>query len=234
VLFGDPGEISRRLLESPVIRMVTFTGSTEIGKEIGQLAARTMKRATLELGGHAPVLVFADADPEAVAKAAVATKYRNAGQVCTSPTRFYVHESIADRFSARFVALARELKLGAGFDEGVQMGPLANERRLQAMEGFADDARRRGMNLATGGNRLDRPGFFWQPTVVTDFHDDCRAANIEPFGPLALIKPFASFDEAIAQANRLPFGLAAYAFTENLKTARAAAEAIESGVVCVN
>ncbi|MCO5118733.1 MAG: NAD-dependent succinate-semialdehyde dehydrogenase [Burkholderiaceae bacterium] len=234
MVFGDPGRISRLLLESPVTRMVSFTGSTAIGREIGELAARGMKRATLELGGHAPVLVFADADPESVAKAAVASKYRNAGQVCTSPTRFYVHESIVGRFTATFVEAARSLKLGDGFAADTRMGPLANERRLDAMAGFADDARARGMNIATGGERLDRPGYFWQPTVITDFHDDCRAANVEPFGPLALIKPFAGFDEVIAQANRLPFGLTAYAFTASLATAGAVAEAIESGVVCIN
>lgn len=193
-----------------------------------------MKRATLELGGHAPVLVFADADPESVAKAAVASKYRNAGQVCTSPTRFHVHESIVERFTTTFIEAVRGLKLGDGFAPDTRMGPLANERRLAAMAGFADDARARGMRVATGGSRLDRPGYFWQPTVITDFHDDCRAANVEPFGPLALIKPFTSFDEAIAQANRLPFGLTAYAFTASLATAQAAAEAIDSGVVCIN
>jgi len=234
VLFGNPTEISSRLLESPIIRMVTFTGATEVGKRIGEVAARTMKRTTLELGGHAPVIVFSDVDPEAVATAAVVAKYRNAGQICTSPTRLYVHESIIKRFTIKFVEVARMLEVGDGFKSGVQMGPLANERRLQAMESFVEDARQRGIKIAAGGTRIDRPGYFWQPTVFTDFHDDCRAANVEPFGPLAMIKPFSSFDEAISQANRLPFGLAAYVFTNDLRTAKAAAEAIDSGVVCVN
>jgi succinate-semialdehyde dehydrogenase/glutarate-semialdehyde dehydrogenase len=234
VLFGDPGLISTALLAAPQVRMVTFTGSTEVGRQLGERAARTMKRATLELGGHAPVLVFADADPEAVASAAVAAKYRNAGQVCTSPTRFLVHESIVARFRARFVEATRALKVGGGFDTGVQMGPLANPRRLDAMQEFVDDARSRGMSVDTGGCRLPGAGWFWAPTVLGDAHDDCRAANVEPFGPLALIRPFGHFDEAIAQANRLPFGLAAYAFTRDLNTARAASEAIDSGVVSVN
>ncbi len=234
VLFGDPSSISQALLDAPQIRMITFTGSTEVGRELGARAARTMKRATLELGGHAPVLVFADADPEATATAAVAAKYRNAGQVCTSPTRFLVHESIVDRFRAHFVEAARALKVGAGFDPGVQMGPLANARRIDAMQALVDDARRRGASVDTGGGRLPGPGWFWAPTVLGDAPDDCRAANVEPFGPLALIRPFRDFDEAIAQANRLPFGLAAYAFTRDLDTARAASEAIDSGVVSVN
>lgn len=234
VVFGDPAAISHRLLDSPVTRMVTFTGSTQIGRRIAEHAGRGLKRATLELGGHAPVLVFGDVDPEAVARAAVAAKYRNAGQVCTSPTRFHVHESIVERFSAAFVDAVRALRVGDGFDDGTQMGPLGNERRIAAMQAMVDDARARGLHVATGGERIGRRGYFWQPTVITGFDDACRAANVEPFGPLALIRPFATPDEAIAQANRLPFGLTAYAFTSDLAIAGALADQVESGVVCIN
>ncbi len=234
MVFGDPGEISRRLIESPVIRMVTFTGSTAIGRELATMAAAGLKPATLELGGHAPVLVFGDADPIQAADTVLAAKLRNSGQICTSPTRMVVHESVYDRFVERLAERARGWRVGNGLDAGVQMGPLANPRRLAAMETMVADALDRGARLAAGGQRLDLPGWFWAPTVLSGVSADCRAANTEPFGPLALVQPFTSMDEALHEANRLPFGLASYVFTRDAATARIASERIESGVVCIN
>ncbi|WP_373979368.1 NAD-dependent succinate-semialdehyde dehydrogenase [Achromobacter sp. JD417] len=234
MVFGDPGEISRRLIESPVIRMVTFTGSTAIGRELATMAAAGLKRATLELGGHAPVLVFGDADPIQAADTVLAAKLRNSGQICTSPTRMVVHESVYDRFVERLAERARGWRVGNGLEAGVQMGPLANPRRLAAMETMVADALDRGARLAAGGQRLDLPGWFWAPTVLSGVSADCRAANTEPFGPLALVQPFTSMDEALHEANRLPFGLASYVFTRDAATARIASERIESGVVCIN
>ncbi|MEN5065366.1 NAD-dependent succinate-semialdehyde dehydrogenase [Achromobacter aegrifaciens] len=234
MLFGDPGEISRRLIESPLIRMVTFTGSTSIGRELAVMAAAGLKRATLELGGHAPVLVFDDADVEAAADTVLAAKLRNSGQICTSPTRMYVQQGVYERFVARLAERARGWRVGNGLDAGVQMGPLANPRRLAAMESMVADALAHGAQLAAGGVRPDLPGWFWTPTVLRDAGIDSLAANTEPFGPLALVSPFQDLDEGLALANRLPFGLAAYVFTRDAARARIATERIESGVVCVN
>jgi succinate-semialdehyde dehydrogenase/glutarate-semialdehyde dehydrogenase len=234
VVFGDPGMISRQLLDSPVIRMVTFTGSTSIGKAIAEQAARTLKRTTLELGGHAPVLVFDDVDVEKTCATILAAKLRNAGQICTSPTRMIVHEAVYEPFVAAMARLAGAWRVGNGFEPGVQMGPMANPRRLAAMAAMVGDAEAHGAKVVTGGARVDGRGWFWQPTVLRDVSNDCGAANVEPFGPLAVVRPVASFDEAIAEANRLPFGLASYVFTNQIKTARMAAQGIESGVVCVN
>lgn len=234
MVFGDPGEISRRLIESPVTRMVTFTGSTSIGRELATLAAAGLKRATLELGGHAPVLVFDDADPEAAADAVLAAKLRNSGQICTSPTRLYAQRGVYERFVERLAERARGWRVGNGLEAGVQMGPLANPRRLAAMESMVSDALARGAGLAAGGARLDLPGWFWAPTVLRDAGNDCLAANTEPFGPLALVQPFQDLEEGLALANRLPFGLASYVYTRDSGIARHATERIESGVVCVN
>lgn len=234
IVFGDPVAISKRLLESPVIRGMTFTGSTNVGKLLAGLAVQGMKRMTLELGGHAPVIVFDDVDVDAVARAAAAAKYRNAGQVCTSPTRFFVHESIHGRFVEKFAEVANAITVGDGFDPKTGMGPLAHARRLDAMEAFVADARSRGINVAAGGGRCGNQGYFYRPTLLAGADSDSMAANVEPFGPLALTMPFGSFDEAVALANRLPFGLAAYAMTNDLKRARAIAGAIESGNVILN
>lgn len=234
MVFGDPGEIADQLCASPQVAMVTFTGATSVGKQIGALAARTMKRATLELGGHAPVIVCDDADVDRVVRMAVATKYRNAGQVCTSPTRFLVQAGVFDAFCTRFVQAAQAVKVGDPFDAATQMGPLKNLRRLQAIEQLVQDARKRGLTIATGGERIGTEGFFYQPTVIVTPSLDCDAANIEPFGPVALISPFTELDEAIAEANRLPFGLAAYAFTNHLERSHRLAGEIDSGVVCIN
>ncbi|OZI71572.1 NAD-dependent succinate-semialdehyde dehydrogenase [Bordetella genomosp. 12] len=234
MVFGDPGTISRQLIESPLIHMVTFTGSTAIGRDLAVMAAKGLKRATLELGGHAPVLVFGDADPQSAADTILAAKLRNAGQICTSPTRMFVHESVYEAFVQRMAAGARDWRVGNGLESGIQMGPLANPRRLAAMETMVADALHHGAKLVAGGHRLDLPGWFWAPTILRDANRDCLASNTEPFGPLALVQPFRDADEAFMLANRLPFGLAAYAFTRDAATARMASERIESGVVCIN
>lgn len=234
LVFGEPGAIADQLCASPQVHMVTFTGATAIGKQIGAKAALTMKRATLELGGHAPVIVCDDADADRVASAAVATKYRNAGQVCTSPTRFLVQAGVFDAFLGRFVQAAQALKVGDPFDAATQMGPLKNQRRLQSIDRLVQDARGRGLAIATGGERIGTEGFFYRPTVIVRPSLDCDAANIEPFGPVALISPFGDLDEAIAEANRLPFGLASYAFTNDVQRAHRLAGEIDSGVVCIN
>lgn len=234
LVFGEPGEIADQLCASPQVAMVTFTGATVVGKQIGAKAALTMKRATLELGGHAPVIVCDDVDVERVVGAAVVTKYRNAGQVCTSPTRFLVQAGVFDDFCERFVQTAQSLKVGDPFDAATQMGPLKNERRRQAIERLVQDARVRGLSIATGGERIGSQGFFYRPTVIVRPSLECDAANIEPFGPVALISPFEKLDDALAEANRLPFGLAAYAFTNNVQRAHRLAGGIDSGVVCIN
>lgn len=219
IVFGDPVAISRQLIESPIIRGITFTGSTNVGKLLAGMAVQGMKRMTLELGGHAPVVVFDDVNVEAVAKAAASAKYRNGGQVCTSPTRFYVHESIHDRFVETFAAHANSIAVGDGSDAATVMGPLANARRVEAMEAFVADARTRNIRIAAGGERVGNRGFFYRPTLLENVGNDSMAANVEPFGPLAMTTPFSTFDEVVALANRLPFGLAAYAMTNDLSRA---------------
>lgn len=234
IVFGDPVLISKKLIESPIIRGITFTGSTQVGKQLAGLAVRDMKRMTLELGGHAPVVIFDDINVDAVAKAAATAKYRNAGQVCTSPTRFYVHESIHDQFVKKFAEVAKTIDVGDGFDPATTMGPLAHARRVEAMESFVADARTRNIEIAAGGGRCGNQGFFFQPTLLVNIDNDSMAANVEPFGPLASTTPFSTFDEVVTLANRLPFGLAAYAMTNSLKRAKEISGAIESGNVILN
>jgi len=234
MVFGDPEQIADMVCASAHIAMVTFTGATSVGKEIAAKAARTMKHTTLELGGHAPVIVCDDVDVDGIVRMAVAAKYRNTGQICTSPTRFLVQAPIYSRFCEQFTQAAAALKVGDPFDASTQMGPLKNQRRLAAVEHLVQDARARGLTVATGGQRLDMPGFFYPPTVILQATPDCQAAQMEPFGPIALISPFTQFDDAITEANRLPFGLAAYAYTNNLHNAHRLAHEIDSGVVCIN
>ena len=234
VVFGVPAEISTHLLASPVIRAISFTGSIAVGKQLVKLAADGMKRTTMELGGHAPVLVFDDVDVEQVLDQSAFAKYRNAGQVCVSPTRFYVHEKIYDRFVAGFVARARALRVGDGLNESTQMGPLAHARRVDAMESLLCDAREHSAQFDTGGSRLGNEGFFWAPTVLSGVTNDARIMNEEPFGPVAIINPFSDFDSVIQQANRLPYGLAAYAFTRSSRTVNLVGEQIEAGMVGIN
>ncbi|HBJ85852.1 MAG TPA: NAD-dependent succinate-semialdehyde dehydrogenase [Verrucomicrobiales bacterium] len=234
MVFGDPGEIADILCADPRIAMVTFTGATSVGKMIGSKAALTMKRATLELGGHAPVVVCDDVDLERVVRMAVATKYRNAGQVCTSPTRFLVQAPIFDAFCERFVDAAQAIRVGDPFDSATQMGPLKNQRRLESIDRMVQDARQRGLRVATGGERIGSEGFFYKPTVILQPTLDSDVSTIEPFGPIALISPFDQLDDAITEANRLPFGLAAYAYTNNLQRAHRLIHEIDAGVVCIN
>jgi len=234
LVFGNPAEISAYLIPHPVIRKVTFTGSTPIGKELAALAGRHMKRVTMELGGHAPVIVAEDADVALAVKAAGGAKFRNAGQVCISPTRFLVHSSLKDEFSQALVKHAEKLKLGDGLAEGTTLGPLANARRLGAMAKVVDDARKRGATVATGGERIGSSGNFFAPTVLVDVPLEADVFNNEPFGPVAAVRSFETLDEAIAEANRLPFGLAGYAFTRSIKNAHQLAQRLELGMLWIN
>lgn len=234
VVFGVPDQVSRKLLASPIIRKMSFTGSVPVGKHLMRLAADTLIRTTMELGGHSPVLVFDDCDLEKTVALVAAQKWRNAGQVCVSPTRIYVQEGICQRFADALAARAKALKLGAGLEASTQMGPLANPRRPAAIEAMVEDAKAQGARVAAGGERLGEAGFFFQPTVLTDVPLTARAMNEEPFGPIALLRPFATLDEAVEQANRLPYGLAAYAFTENGRRANLLADALEAGMVGIN
>jgi succinate-semialdehyde dehydrogenase/glutarate-semialdehyde dehydrogenase len=234
LVFGVPAEVSEHLLAKDAVRKISFTGSIPVGKHLAGLAAKGMKRTTMELGGHSPVVVFGDADPEKTADTIAAFKYRNAGQVCISPTRFYVQEDVYGRFLKRFTEYASGLKIGDGLEKGITLGPLANTRRIDAMDSFVADAKSRGGKIVTGGKRRGNQGYFYEPTVITDVPDDSKIMTQEPFGPLAPIVTFKTFDEVVARANSLPFGLAAYAFTTSSTTAAAIGDAIESGMVGVN
>jgi len=234
IVFGVPHEVSTHLIASPIIRKVSFTGSIPVGKQLVKLAADGMKRTTMELGGHAPVLVFEDIDVEKVLDACVTAKYRNAGQVCVSPTRFYVHESIYPRFAEGFAARARALPVGAGIDEANRMGPLAHARRLPAVQGIIDESLGHGARLLAGGKRMARKGYFFEPTVLADVPNSARIMNDEPFGPIAILNPFRAFDAVLAEANRLPFGLAAFGFTNNAQRVQLLGERIEAGMIGLN
>ena len=234
VVWGVPSEISNYLIRSPIVRKVSFTGSVPVGKQLAALAGSFMKPCTMELGGHSPVIVCDDADVEAAADIMAASKFRNAGQVCVSPTRFYVQEPVYKKFLSRFTEYAKAIRLGDGLQKDTTMGPMANARRLDAMDSFVADAKSRGGNIQTGGNRHGNQGFFFEPTVVTDVPDDAKVMTEEPFGPIAPIVTFKSFDEVVERANSLPYGLAAYAFTSSNSTAAAIGDAMQSGMVGVN
>lgn len=234
LVFGVPADVSKYLIAHPAIRKISFTGSTPVGKLLASLAGEHMKRVTMELGGHAPAIVFKDADIPRAAKMLASAKFRNAGQVCISPTRFLVEESAYDEFVQHFVATASAVKVGNGLDDGVQMGPLANGRRLEAMERLVADAREHGAKVLTGGERIGREGYFFAPTVLTDVPLSARIMTEEPFGPIAPIASFKSYDEVIAEANRLPYGLAAYAYTSSAATSAAVSDDIESGMLSIN
>jgi succinate-semialdehyde dehydrogenase/glutarate-semialdehyde dehydrogenase len=234
LVYGVPAEISEYLIPHPIIRKITFTGSTAVGKQLAALAGRHMKRATMELGGHAPAIVFDDADVDTAVKILSANKYRNAGQVCVSPTRFLVQEGVYKKFVEGFVAAAKAVKVGDGMDPATRMGPLAHGRRIEAMESFVADAVSKGAKIETGGKRIGNKGYFFEPTVMTEVPLDAKIMNEEPFGPLAPIVPFKDFDSVVEEANRLPYGLAAYAYTKSVKTATAIGNAIESGMVSIN
>jgi succinate-semialdehyde dehydrogenase/glutarate-semialdehyde dehydrogenase len=234
LVYGDPAEISSYLIPHPVIRKITFTGSTPVGKQLAALAGSHMKRATMELGGHAPVIIFDDADIDLAAKTMSFMKYRNAGQVCISPTRFLGQEGIYANFVEKFVGHTKAIKVGDGFDKETKMATLANPRRQRAMETHVEDAKKHGGKVQTGGFPIGEKGNFFEPTVVTELPTDAMAMNTEPFGPLAIINPFKSFDDVVTEANRLPYGLAAYAWTRSAKTANAIAASVETGMMTIN
>jgi succinate-semialdehyde dehydrogenase / glutarate-semialdehyde dehydrogenase len=233
-VFGVPDSISRHLLASPIVRKISFTGSVAVGKHLVKLAADGLKRTTMELGGHAPVLVFDDADIESTLDISVPRKYRNAGQVCISPTRFYVQENSFDRFCEGFVARTANVKVGDGLDPSTTMGPMVHARRRDAIESFVRDAVAKGGKLLAGGERVGNEGFFYQPTVLVDVPEEARIMNEEPFGPVAVINRFTDINDGIAKANRLPYGLAAYAFSASAKNIARLGDSIEAGMVGIN
>jgi succinate-semialdehyde dehydrogenase/glutarate-semialdehyde dehydrogenase len=234
VICGNPADISGALIAHSAIAKISFTGSVPVGRSLGKLAARHMKRYTSELGGHAPVIVCADVDAAKAAALSVTAKFRNAGQVCTAPIRFLVHRSVYRRFRDAFIAGTQALKVGNGVDQGVQVGPLIHERRLTAMQEFVDDAKYRGGAVSCGGHRIERPGFFYAPTVLEHVALAARVQKEEPFGPLALLDEFEDLSEAIGRANALPYGLAAYAFTNEVATAHHLSQALKAGMVGIN
>lgn len=234
IVWGAPDKVSDYLIRSPISRKVSFTGSVPIGKQLAALAGAHMKRVTMELGGHSPVLVFDDADVERAATMLAKFKVRNAGQVCVSPTRFYVQSKAYDKFLAKFVDVLKNIKVGNGLEEGVEMGPLAHERRVPAISKFVEDARQRGADVVLGGDPMGGKGFFFPPTVITGLKDDSMLMTQEPFGPIAPVVPFTDADEVILRANSLPFGLSSYVFTNSLQTATKVSNALESGMVNIN
>ncbi|MDR0279224.1 MAG: NAD-dependent succinate-semialdehyde dehydrogenase [Paucimonas sp.] len=234
LVFGIPEEVSDYLIRSPIIRKVSFTGSTAVGRKLGALAAEHLKLTTMELGGHAPFIVCADADIEAAAALACTLKFRNAGQVCASPSRFYIHDAVFDAFSKRFAELAGQLKVGDGFDADSQMGPLANARRVKAVEELLADASAAGAKVLCGGQRIGEKGNFFAPTVLVDAPAEARLLHEEPFGPVAPLLRFHDLDAVIRDANSLDYGLAAFAFTASLKTATELGNRLQSGMVSIN
>jgi len=237
IVWGVPHEVSSYLIESPVVRKISFTGSVPVGKELAALAGKHMKRVTMELGGHSPVLVFDDADIDTAAVHLAKFKSRNAGQVCISPTRFYIQEGVYDAFAERFVDAVSKIRVGDGLEKGTQMGPLAHERRVDAMASFVADAHDRGGKVLTGGERLQLgggKGYFYAPTVIAGLPDDSRLMTEEPFGPIAPLTKFKTTEEVLKRANSLPFGLASYVFTTNLQTAHQVSTGLEAGMIGIN
>jgi succinate-semialdehyde dehydrogenase/glutarate-semialdehyde dehydrogenase len=234
LVFGVPSEVSTHLIESGVIRKISFTGSTAVGQLLGAMAARHNVRFTMELGGHAPVLVFPDADIDKCVELMGAFKFRNAGQVCVAPTRFIVHEDVHDRFTETFKTYVNKIRVGDGLDDASTMGPMANTRRIDAMESFVADARQAGARVTAGGERIGNQGFFFAPTMMTDVPDDARIMREEPFGPIAPVVRFRDQEEAVARANNLSYGLSSFVFTQSEKTARIVSSEIEAGMVAIN
>ena len=234
IVWGEPAKISDYLIRSPIVRKVSFTGSVPVGKQLAALAGAHMKRVTMELGGHSPVLVFDDADIDRAATMLAKFKIRNAGQVCVSPTRFYVQNGAYEQFLARFSEVLKNIKVGDGLEAGTDMGPLAHERRVPAMSAFIDDAKKHGGKVVVGGGPLDRKGFFFAPTVVTEVPDNSMLMTEEPFGPVAPVVRFTDTDEVLRRANSLPFGLSSYVFTNSLQTATKVSNGLEAGMVNIN
>jgi succinate-semialdehyde dehydrogenase/glutarate-semialdehyde dehydrogenase len=234
ILFGNPHAVAEQLITSPVIRAVTFTGSTVVGRALAVRAVELLKRPVMELGGHAPVVVCEDVDPQQVASAAARAAYRNAGQVCTSPTRFFVDTKIYDAFVDSFTAATAALRVGNGFEPDVDVGPLANRRRIDAMTDLVEDARRHGARVPSGGTPITGPGCFWAPTVLADVTQEAAVATTEPFGPIAALTPVDGIDEAIELANSLPFALAGYALSHDSKLVARLTEALDCGALAIN
>ena len=234
LIYGIPAELSGYLIPHPAIRKISFTGSVPVGKHLAALAGAHMKRATMELGGHSPMLIFDDVDVEHVAAMTSTLKWRNAGQVCISPTRFFIHEKVYDTFVAKFIDVARKVKVGDGLDPTSRMGPLANSRRINAMEAIVGDAADKGATIATGGARIGNQGNYFAPTVLTDVPDNARIMSEEPFGPVAVMLTFKDTDDVLERANKLPYGLASYAFTHDTKRAAKVADALDHGMVSIN
>jgi len=234
LVFGIPADISSYLIPNDIIRLVAFTGSTTIGRHLTTMASDHMTPVLMELGGHAPVIVCEDTDVKAAAVSGSSRKMRNAGQVCTSPTRFFVHDQIFDEFLQHFTDRAAATVVGNGMKPGVEMGPLANDRRITALSEFVDDARTKGADLMTGGSRINAKGYFFEPTVLANVPDNARVMQEEPFGPLAIVNPVGSLDEAIERANSVPYGLAAYAFTNRSDYANQMVERVEAGNLSIN
>lgn len=234
LLFGDPALISSHLIASPIVRKISFTGSVPVGKRLAALAATYMKPCTLELGGHAPVLVFDDVDPEHVATILVSSKFRNAGQVCIAPTRFYVQSGIYERFVKCFVEVVSHLKMGDGFSEGTNIGPLANQRRVEAVGELVEDAVARGGVLLIGGRREPGIGSYFQPTVLASVPEGARIWKEEPFGPVALMDSFSTLSDALEKANSTDYGLASYVFTNSAELGERASRGLKAGMVSIN
>jgi succinate-semialdehyde dehydrogenase / glutarate-semialdehyde dehydrogenase len=234
VIFGVPDQISKRIVTAEAVRKISFTGSTAVGKQVLALASQGLKRTTLELGGHAPFIVFDDVDVEQIAMQAVTSKFRNAGQICTAPSRFFVQGTVYRRFVERFVSAASQIRVGPGDQSDTMMGPLANERRIRALDRLVSDAKQTGATVECGGHRIGDKGFYWAPTVLSDVPAVSLCMREEPFGPLAAIVPFDTEDDAIALANALPYGLASYAFTQDANRVVRLADAIEAGMLGIN
>jgi succinate-semialdehyde dehydrogenase/glutarate-semialdehyde dehydrogenase len=234
IVWGVPAEVASHLIDSPIVRKVSFTGSVPVGRQLASQAGARLKRLSLELGGHSPAIVFPDADVEKAAEFLAYFKIRNAGQVCISPSRFYVHEAVYERFLERFTAIFSSIRVGNGLEEGVQMGPLANARRIEQVASLVQDALDRGAQLRVGGKRLQGAGYFYAPTVLTDVPESARILNEEPFAPVAPILRFSDTAEVIARANSLPYGLSSYVFTNSLHIATSVANSLEAGMVHVN
>lgn len=234
LVFGVPAQISEYLIPQEPVRLIAFTGSTAVGKRLTCFAAQYVKPALMELGGHAPVIVCDDTDPVKAGIASAIRKVRNAGQVCTSPTRFFVHEKIYKPFTEAFLERARVVKTGNGLEDGTEMGPVANHRRIEALEALVADAVSKGAKLLTGGERSGNRGYFYPPTILADVPADARVMREEPFGPLAVINPVPSLEDAIEKANGVPFGLAAYAFTNSAANVDQITDDLEAGNVSIN
>jgi succinate-semialdehyde dehydrogenase/glutarate-semialdehyde dehydrogenase len=236
LVIGPAQEMADEFLENPICRKISFTGSTEVGKQLMRGCADQMKRVSLELGGHAPFIVFPDADPEAGAKVAVTGKFRNNGQVCIAPSRFFIHRDVEKKFTEATVEFTRALKLGNGLDSGVEIGPMFEKRAMEQTVSLVDDAKQHGAKLLSGGGRSTRfdRGYFFEPTVLSNISDSMRLMTEEPFAPIMPLLDFSKIDDVIRAANNTRYGLAAYVFTNDLSVAWRMAEGLEAGIIGIN